>query len=398
MSTSTSLAPAIKFYNTLEDMIYDADIAYDEAYMASLPPAPVKIEKINGTQDLLNFIGYVKEHSLYKQNMVYKYLVKAEEPIKELNNMIGMNKIKASIATQIIYYAKKLARGAGKLDQNTVVYLNTAIYGSPGSGKTTIARIIGQLYHKLGVAQTDKFIVGRRDTMIGKYLGQTAPATRKVIESAEGGTLFLDEVYQFGSSADGNRDSYAKEVVDTINQYITDNPGKVIFIVAGYRDQVKSCFFAQNEGLERRFRWSYTIEGYSPHDLLQIFYKQAKESGYQIIANQMALPAVQVQVPVSDTTIVKKKRQLEPVVKLKVLDSPGIKFFTSYKAHFKYGGGDTETFLDKCKMINEKRTIADPHDEGKINDEDIDCGLEEYLEYVRDRTIVEHKPPEGMYT
>jgi len=383
MTKMTTNDPQYKFYQTLEDMIYDIQIQENQEL---LPAPPVEIEKISGTKDLLDYIQYIKDHSLFKYNLVYKYLLKAEEPIRELNNMIGMDNIKASIANQIIYYAKKLAQGNGNLDldNKTVVYLNTAIYGAPGTGKTTIARIIGKLYRKLGVAINDKFIVGRRDNMIGKYLGQTAPTTMNVIKSAEGGVLFLDEVYQFGSNS-SNQDSFAKEVVDTINQYITDHPGKVIFIVAGYRDQVKACFFSQNEGLERRFRWSYTIEKYNPYDLLQIFYKQAHELAYTIVAQQLLLPNTP---EVSMTNDGKRKR----------FESSGIEFFTLHKDDFKYGGGDTETFLDKCIMIHEKRTILSNKDQGKINDVDIDLALKEYLEYIKDRTHKQHSaPPDGMY-
>lgn len=380
------LAPVLKLYSTLEDMLYDLDLAAIEIDASAIPAPPVKIEKISNTTELLQFIAYIKKFELFRFNKCYRYLIKAEAPLVTLDAMIGMTTIKSTIVTQVIYYAKKLGQGDGTLDFKSVIHLNTAIYGSPGCGKTTVAQIIGEIYRCLGVVTTNKFIVGRRDNMIGKYLGQTAPLTRAVLESAKGGILFLDEVYQFGSSADGNRDSFAKELVDTINQYITDNPGKVVIIVAGYRDEVKSCFFSQNKGLERRFRWSYSIPDYGAQDLLRIFHKQAHDSRYTVIAPMLSLPDSHVDPPESAG----KKRP-------RAKESAGERFFKDNLLLFKYGGGDTETFLDKCKMVNEKRTIAETSDEGKITNEDILVGFAEYKKYVDDRAHADSAPPPGMY-
>lgn len=386
-SPSPSPSPVLKLYSTLEEMLYDLDEIASVEIDSVVPDPPVKIEKISNTTELLQFIDYLKKYNLFMRNKCYRYLIKAEEPIRTLDAMIGMTSIKATITTQIIYYAKKLGQGNGTLDFKSVIHLNTAIYGNPGCGKTTVAQIIGEIYHKLGVVPTNKFIVGRRDNMIGKYLGQTAPMTRAVLNSAKGGTLFLDEVYQFGSAADGNRDSFAKEFVDTINQFITENPGKVVIIVAGYRDEVKSCFFSQNQGLERRFRWSYTIPEYNPLELLKILHKQAHDSHFEITAPMLTLPIHEE----SELVVSGKKRHRR-------IESTGERFFKEHHAMFKYGGGDTETFLDKCKMINEKRTIAEIHDEGKITDADILLGFEEYKKYVDDRKIAESSPPPHMFS
>ena len=166
-------------------------------------------------------------------------------------------------------------------------------------------------------------------------------------------------------------------------------------MVAGYRDQVKACWFAQNPGLERRFRWSYSIEPSSALELAQIFHRQARVAGYNVIANCLSL------VPPEPTKITKtkegpaskkRKRRMEE----KEIVCAGQKFFEKHLKKFQYGGGDTETFLDKCKMINEKRTIAEPKDEAKINDIDVEKGLKEYLEYVEDRQVKPDTLPEDV--
>lgn len=367
--------PEYCFYDNLEDLIYDKPPT--QVPLDLLPP-PIKIEDISSTNELLTFVDYIKEHSLFTTNPTYKYLAKVEAPIRELDRMIGMSTIKANIANQVIYYAKKLGQGAGKLDESVVSFLNTAIYGAPGCGKTTIAHIIGKIYLKLGILTKDEVKIGNRSNMIAKYLGQTAIKTTEFLNQSRGCVVFLDEVYQLGSGRDdGNRDSFAKECIDTINQFITENPGEIVIIVAGYREQVKQCFFAQNAGLERRFRWSYTIEPYKPAELLDIFCHQAKLRKFQIVAPELAKwgkPLMRKGEPVLN-------KAGQPVY----AKGPGVRFFEQYKDLFQFGGGDTETLLDKCIMINEKRTIAESQDEGKLNSVDIEKGMAQYKEYVKDR-------------
>jgi len=98
-------------------------------------------------------------------------LVKAEAPLRRFDTMIGMYEIKKNIANHVLYYAKKLGQGNGELDMDTSMQLNTVIYGTPGTGKTTVAQLIADIYYSMGVLKTNKIIFGRRDNMIGQYLG-----------------------------------------------------------------------------------------------------------------------------------------------------------------------------------------------------------------------------------
>ena len=108
------------------------------------------------------------------------------------------------------------------------------------------------------------------------FIPNTAAKTQKVINSANGGVLFIDEVYSLGNSE--KRDSFAKECIDTINQNLTENKGKFLCIVAGYKEDIDSCFFSYNQGLERRFPIKYQLDGYDAIELYDIFkYKLNKQ-------------------------------------------------------------------------------------------------------------------------
>lgn len=120
-----------------------------------------------------------------------------------------------------------------------------------------------------------KFKVVKRSDLIGKYLGHTAAKTQSVIDSALGGVLFIDEAYSLGN-AEG-RDSFAKECIDTINQNLTEKKNQILVIIAGYQESLETCFFAYNDGLNRRFPFRYTIDDYTFEELGQIFIKMVGE-------------------------------------------------------------------------------------------------------------------------
>ena len=144
-------------------------------------------------------------------------------PLKELDNMIGLEDIKKEVLKKIIYYI-----------QNPVneEYLHTIISGPPGVGKTQFAKIYSKIFVYLGILKNNKFIEVKRDQLVGEYLGQTAPRTRKVLESAMGGVIFIDEAYSLGNPE--KRDSFSKESIDMINQYLSEKKNEFMMVVAGY--------------------------------------------------------------------------------------------------------------------------------------------------------------------
>jgi SpoVK/Ycf46/Vps4 family AAA+-type ATPase len=152
--------------------------------------------------------------------------------------------------------------------------------GPPGVGKTKIARIYSDIFVRLGILKTDKFIEIKKDDLVAKYLGQTSYRTKELLESAMGGVIFLDEAYSLGNSE--QRDSFAKEAIDMINQYLSERKKDFMFVIAGYEDDLDKCFFSFNRGLKRRFSHWIDVSKYTKEELVKIFEAKIIELGYKL--------------------------------------------------------------------------------------------------------------------
>ena len=192
--------------------------------------------------------------------------------LEELNSIIGMKNVKSKLFNSICFFLHSMNN---KDEMN-----HCMIMGPPGVGKTTIAKIIGDLYLQLGFLQNNTFIVAKRSDLIAKYLGQTAIKTQKVIDSAMGGVLFIDEVYSLGN--DEKRDSFAKECIDTINLNMSRTDSPWLLIVGGYKEEIEKEFLSYNKGLERRFTVKLEINEYSAEELYMILMKFVKEESWAI--------------------------------------------------------------------------------------------------------------------
>lgn len=277
--------------------------------------------------------------------------------LESLNNMIGMEKLKQSIFYQIIYYLQ------GMHSQNlNGEYLHTVIYGSPGCGKTTVAKIIGKIYQTLNIlSSSGPFKIAYRDDFIAGYLGQTAAKTKKLLNSCLGGVLFIDEVYSL-APRDTDKDSFSKEAVDTITGFLSENKNNFCCIIAGYENEIENCFFGMNEGLKRRFPWVHRIEEYTSFELYQIFLKLINEENWKIACQKEFI----------------------------------INMFDKNKKYFQFAGGSIETFITKCKMTHSLRVFGlEKEVKFILTEQDIINGLD--LIIKNEKVIQEDKPPEHMY-
>lgn len=299
--------------------------------------------QINNLSDLIKLAEIYDKKYDYDCVIDIKTLNNMIEPLKKLNEMIGMEKFKNSLINQIIFQLTSLRDDRKKGEPQM---LHTVLLGPPGSGKTELSKIFGELYTKMGILSSGHFVVAKRADLVAKYLGQTAPKTLKVLESARGGVLLIDEVYSLGPSAQDDNDSFSKECIDTINQFLSENADDFICIIAGYKEEVERCFFSRNPGLPRRFPYRYTIEGYNPNELLLIFQKFINDSDGWSLASP------------------------------EVVDTA---FFQTNKDAFPCYGGDLKVFFDNCKIAHARRTfILTPENWKKLTREDINKGFESY--------------------
>ena len=265
-----------------------------------------------------------------------------KEPLTDLNDMIGMHELKDSIVDQIIYYVQNLHKTKSKKQNGD--FMHTVIYGPPGTGKTEIARIIGQIFCKLGVLKKGKFKKATRADFIAGYLGQTALKTKDVIKECLDGVLFIDEAYSLGNP--DKRDSFAKECIDTLCEAMSDHKDRIMIIIAGYENELKECFFKYNQGLESRFTWRFKTEEYKSAELRKIFIKKVNEAGWSILEE----------------------------------DNITDNWFEENMGYFKYYGRDMETLFAKTKIAHSRRVFCKPPEEKtRINLKDLEKGFEMYI-------------------
>uniref|UniRef100_A0A6C0IH39 AAA+ ATPase domain-containing protein n=1 Tax=viral metagenome TaxID=1070528 RepID=A0A6C0IH39_9ZZZZ len=296
--------------------------------------------EINCISDLLLLIEKYKIKPDIKYNINMKALHEIKVNLEELNNMIGMEKLKTNIVYQILYFIQGLHK-----NKNTGGdFMHTVIYGPPGTGKTEIAKIIGKIYSKIGILQNGTFKKVTRSDLVAGYLGQTALKTRDIIKEAIGGVLFIDEAYALGNP--DKKDSFAKECIDTLCEALSDYKENLMVIIAGYESELKDCFFNYNQGLDSRFTWRFKTDDYNETDLYNIFIKKVKDIGWKLS---------------EDSKIT-------------------VEWFKKHKEYFIFFGRDIETVLAKTKIAHSKRVFCLPEqDKRKINIIDLNKGFEMYL-------------------
>ena len=200
---------------------------------------------------------------------------KIEDLLAELDSYVGMDAIKTEVRSLINMVQVYKLRRENDLP-TTDMSLHMVFSGNPGTGKTTVARIMARIYHSLDILSKGQLVEVDRSGLVAGYVGQTALKTQKVIEKAMGGVLFIDEAYALNGKSEND---FGQEAIDTILKAMEDHRDDLVVIVAGYTE-LMDRFIHSNPGLESRFNRFLMFEDYTPEQLVAIFKMQCKKGCY----------------------------------------------------------------------------------------------------------------------
>lgn len=203
-----------------------------------------------------------------------------DEILAELDKFTGLKAVKQAMRDFVDYLEFIKERKKLGLKTQEGISLHTVFLGNPGTGKTTIARLLGKVFKSMGLLPSGHLVEVDRSALVGQYIGETAQKTEKIISDSIGGLLFIDEAYTLVKKGGSGQD-FGQEAIDTLLKRMEDRGSEFAVIAAGYPDEMNS-FLESNPGMKSRFTHFFDFEDYTPDEMIEIFKQMAKKEDYTI--------------------------------------------------------------------------------------------------------------------
>lgn len=232
--------------------------------------SPVSQKKSSSGEKIVSpYAGKLNSSDLEKREL--------NDLLAELTLLVGLERVKSDV-TQLVNFLKVQQLREAKGLPSAPISRHLVFYGNPGTGKTTVARLLSSIYQSLGLLSKGHLIETDRAGLVAGYVGQTALKVKEVAEKALGGILFIDEAYSLNS---GGGEDFGQEAIETLLKFMEDHRDDFIVVVAGYTDKMES-FISSNPGLRSRFNKYLDFDDYNPQQLGQIFELFCTKAGFQL--------------------------------------------------------------------------------------------------------------------